>query len=120
MKILLVEDDELQGASLKLLLEVAGHEVVWCVVPSEVDAKLRELIPDALLIDYRLPGECGVELWRRLRRDTAAAGCPAVLVTASSIEEVERLKLEVTGEPIQVLRKPFTLEELMAALGVKS
>lgn len=55
-------------------LRLEGHDVVGCAADGEGALELcRELTPDVLVVDYRMPpGPNGVEVARRMRRDMPA------------------------------------------------
>jgi DNA-binding NarL/FixJ family response regulator len=66
------DPDALDLACTDLRLE--GHEIVGCANDGEAALALcRELEPDVLVIDYRMPpGPNGAEVARRMRQDMPA------------------------------------------------
>ncbi len=81
LPVLLVEDDRLFAATLRLGLEAAGLQV--CLAPSAEDAlNLLETVTVSLaIIDEGLPGCSGVEFAARLRE---RHGLPFIFLTACS------------------------------------
>jgi DNA-binding response OmpR family regulator len=79
-----------------------------------VDA-LREVktaVPDLVVLDLMLPEVDGLEVCRRLRRDTRTASVPIIMLTAKS-DEVDRVVgLEVGAD--DYVGKPFSPKELVA------
>jgi signal transduction histidine kinase/ActR/RegA family two-component response regulator len=69
--VLLVEDDPDGGASLKALLERAGHRVTVCRDGSSGLHRARESHPDVIILDIGLPDSNGYEIARLLRADPA-------------------------------------------------
>ena len=68
-RVLLVEDDEEERRLLKELLETEGVAVVGDVGDGERAVELaRELEPDVVLMDIRMPGMSGLEAARILDR----------------------------------------------------
>ena len=65
--ILIVEDEEPLSLLLRYNLEAEGYEVETVARGDEADARLREMRPDLVLLDWMLPGLSGIELCRRLR-----------------------------------------------------
>ena len=57
-RILVVDDEENIGRSLRLILEREGHEVALAHSVAEARAEVEE--PDLLLLDVRLPDGNGV------------------------------------------------------------
>lgn len=70
-RVLVIEDNLDAGDSLRVVLELEGHEVTLARDgQSGYEAALR-LRPDVVLCDIGLPGMDGYELARRLRREPA-------------------------------------------------
>src|SRR6266568_1447190 len=82
--ILLVEDEAVISS---LLVEVIVQETPYrAIVATDGRAALQlvqHFTPDLLLLDYRLPGMNGIELYDRLHSNEALAAIPAILMTAS-------------------------------------
>ena len=79
IRIVLIEDNDVFREALELLLTLTGEiEVVGAAASGSRAVDLcRELSPDVLLVDYRLPGLDGVQVIRTVRKH-----CPAVAVVA--------------------------------------
>ena len=97
---------------LRYNLEAEGYEVDTVERGDEAEARLRESVPDLLLLDWMLPGISGIELCRRLRARDATRTLPIIMLTARG-EESERVRGLATGADDYVV-KPFSLPELMA------
>ena len=74
IRLLLVDDQELVRAGLRAVLRrELGFEVVGeCGDGGEAAAAVRELRPDAVLMDVRMPRVDGVTATRELRQDPDA------------------------------------------------
>ena len=70
----------------------------------------RELAPDLVVVDHRLPDLDGVEVCRHLREDRTTAATPIIAVTASP----EALRAGGC-QADAVLTKPCQLDTLIAA-----
>jgi CheY-like chemotaxis protein len=70
-RILVIEDNADAAESLRLILELDGHEVTVTATGEEGVAKARELRPEVVLSDIGLPGMSGYEVARTLRADPA-------------------------------------------------
>jgi two-component system phosphate regulon response regulator PhoB len=110
--ILIVEDEEPLTMLLRYNFEAEGFEVESAVRGDDADLRLRERVPDLLVLDWMLPGLSGIELCRRLRARAATAQLPILMLTARG-EEDERIRGLSTGADDYVV-KPFSVPELMA------
>ncbi len=108
----MVEDEEALSILLRYNLESEGYTVDAIMRGDEADIRLKEEVPDLLILDWMLPGLSGVELCRRLRGRPDTAGLPIIMLTARG-EEAERVRgLQVGADDYVV--KPFSTPELMA------
>jgi two-component system phosphate regulon response regulator PhoB len=110
--ILIVEDEEPLTLLLRYNLEAAGYEVEVAARGDEAELRVRERLPDLMILDWMLPGLSGIELCRRLRARDATAHLPILMLTARG-EEDERIRGLATGADDYVV-KPFSVAELMA------
>jgi PAS domain S-box-containing protein len=110
-KVLVIDDDEDVRAFLIVSLEGLGHDVIAAEGGEEGLARLRESRPDLALVDYAMPNMHGAEVARAARE--IAPGLPIVFVTGYA--ESEQLDAAL-GAGAPVLRKPFTLAQLQAAV----
>jgi len=107
--IVVAEDERDLNNLLKRHLEDEGHRVVQALDgPAAVLAAQRDR-PDLVILDWMLPGLDGLEVCRRVRRESIV---PILMLTARS-EEIDRvLGLEVGAD--DYLTKPFSIRELLA------
>jgi two-component system phosphate regulon response regulator PhoB len=110
--IMVVEDEEPLTLLLRYNLEAEGYHVETVARGDEAELRLRELVPDLLLLDWMLPGLSGIELCRRLRQRVETQRLPIILLTARG-EESERVRGLATGADDYVV-KPFSVPELVA------
>ncbi len=109
--ILVVEDDQDIGKLLKLHLADMGYLVD---LVQDGDGGLKAALAkryDLVILDLMLPGMDGLELCRRLRRESSTY-TPILMVTARSSELDRVLGLEVGAD--DYLTKPFSVRELLA------
>jgi two-component system, OmpR family, phosphate regulon response regulator PhoB len=110
--ILVVEDEEALILLLRYNFVAAGYDVEAVTRGDEAELRLRERLPDLLVLDWMLPGLSGIELCRRLRARPETALLPILMLTARG-EEDERIRGLATGADDYVV-KPFSVAELMA------
>ena len=113
MRIVLIDDHALFRVGLKGLLERSGIEVIGCAGNGREGIELvRELNPDIVLLDMRIPDMSGIEVLKALR--DGGAEMPVVMLTTSDRKEdlVESLKSGAQG----YLLKEMEPDELVTAL----
>lgn len=116
-RVLLVEDDDEMRSLLSAVLGAEGYQVHEARDGREFDAYLarallgRELVPDLIVSDIRMPGYTGLEVVESLRRFDWSI--PVVMVTAFGTGEThaEARRLGVAA----TLDKPFDLDDLVRA-----
>ena len=109
VRVLLVEDDDAIAEPLIDGLGTHGFDVTW--LQSGRDA-VDSLPVDLVLLDLGLPGEDGMEVFRRLRERMPSV--PVIMLTARG-DEIDRvLGLEMGADDYVV--KPFGLRELVARM----
>ena len=111
-RILVVEDEEALTTLLRYNLEAEGYEVETVARGDDADTRLKERLPDLIVLDWMLPGLSGIELCRRLRARPETKQLPIIMLTARG-EEQERVRGLATGADDYVV-KPFSVPELMA------
>ncbi|WAP70753.1 phosphate regulon transcriptional regulator PhoB [Jiella pelagia] len=111
-RIAVVEDEEALGVLLRYNLEAEGYTVDVIARGDEADLRLKEELPDLLILDWMLPGLSGVELCRRLRQREESERLPIIMLTARG-EESERVRGLSVGADDYVV-KPFSTPELVA------
>ena len=111
-RILIVEDEEPLTLLLRYNLESEGFDVESAARGDEAETRLKESVPDLILLDWMLPGISGIELCRRLRARPETEQLPIIMLTARS-EEGERVRGLSTGADDYVV-KPFSVPELIA------
>jgi two-component system phosphate regulon response regulator PhoB len=110
--ILIAEDEEQLMILLRYNLEVEGYTVEGAIRGDEAELKLRENVPDLVLLDWMLPGVSGIELCRRLRMRRETERLPVIMLTARG-EEEDRVRGLATGADDYIV-KPFSVPELLA------
>ena len=111
-KILVVEDEESLSVLLRYNLEAEGYQVETVMRGDEAEIRLRENVPDLLVLDWMLPGISGIELCRRLRIRAETERLPVIMLTARG-EESDRVRGLSTGAD-DYLVKPFSMPEFVA------
>ncbi|MDO8359502.1 MAG: phosphate regulon transcriptional regulator PhoB [Devosia sp.] len=112
--ILIVEDEADLAELMRYNLEAEGFRVVTAESGDEAVERIRDGVPDLILLDWMLPGLSGIELCRRWRSREETARTPIIMITARG-EEEERVRGLATGADDYVV-KPFSMPELVARI----
>ena len=88
-KILIVEDSPTQALRLQLELEAQQWSAVSVGTADEALTQIERSPPEAIVVDYCLPGMSGDELCRRVRMNINTRGIPIIMLTADEHEERE-------------------------------
>jgi two-component system phosphate regulon response regulator PhoB len=112
--ILIVEDEADLRELIRYNLEAAEFRIVTAESGDEAVERIRDGVPDLILLDWMLPGLSGIELCRRWRSREETARTPIIMITARG-EEEERVRGLATGADDYVV-KPFSMPELVARI----
>ncbi|MFZ1699245.1 MAG: response regulator transcription factor [Pyrinomonadaceae bacterium] len=112
--ILIIEDDADIAESLEYNLK---RESFRPVIAESGEKGLRLALdetttPSLIILDLMLPGMSGLELCRRLRRESMTERTPIIMLTARAAEGDRILGLETGADDYVV--KPFSIKEVMA------
>ncbi len=113
-RILVVEDEPAIQELVALNLAQAGYEAALAASAEEALERIREALPDLVLLDWMLPGQSGIELARRLRADERTKRLPVIMLTARGAEEDKLRGLETGAD--DYVTKPFSMKELQARI----
>jgi DNA-binding NarL/FixJ family response regulator len=114
IRVLLVEDNQVFREALELVLGMRPDMEVVAAVPdgTQAAATARDVRPDVVVMDYRLPGLDGVHATRAVRE-----ACPpaAVICLTASASLRERDALTEAGV-VACLRKDDGLDAVISAI----
>lgn len=112
MRVLLAEDDEMIGASLKQALAGAGWSVDWVKDGLLAQSALADGDYACVLLDLGLPGRDGIEVLRKARG--AGDRTPVLVLTARDGVDSRVAGLDLGADDYLV--KPYDLQELLARM----
>ena len=110
-RVLIVEDDAAIGQVLQRSLQLEGYEVA--LAPDGVSAleQAYDFEPDAVILDLGLPRLDGIDVAKRIRKDSEV---PILMLTARDALESRVEGLDIGADDYLV--KPFERQELLARL----
>ena len=106
---LIVEDEPDTADAYREALRMDGVRALTVLNGRDALRRAEELIPDLIILDYRLPDLHGRELCRQLRANPETGQVPILVVTASPQDNPD------SDCPDAVLTKPCLLPTLLAA-----
>jgi len=109
-RVLIVDDEENIGRSLKLILEREGYAVGTCLTAGE--AKAFSQRQDVYLIDVRLPDGSGIDLVRWLRANDVTAPVLMISGHGTIAEAVEATR----AGAFDFLEKPLSRDKVLLSL----
>ena len=115
MSTILVADDEFDMlSSIRSILEEEGHEVVIVANGAEALDALQKQDVDLVISDVMMPKLSGYELVQRMRELKRHKETPAIVMSCVRPAAKEK---GLGGSTF--LSKPFTIDELLAAVHAK-
>jgi len=120
--VLLVEDDKFLRELLVRKLEAVGFKVSTAVDGREALKKVKEELPELVLLDLVLPGVDGFDILKQIKEDSETSKIPVIILSnLGQREEVEKgLKL---GADDYLIKAHFTPDEIISkissVLGIK-
>lgn len=104
MQTVLVVDDEFGVAEvLQSILEDEGYRVATAINGKQAMARLGELTPDLIMLDYMMPIMDGAQALAAIRQNPTFARTPVIMMSSLEEEVVRESATEYNG----FLRKPF-------------
>jgi len=112
-RVLIVDDEPNMARAIERVLRGAGFETAVASNGFEAGAMLPIFKPALMTLDLRMPGLDGLDVLRFLKKNELPAPLKTLVVSADS---EERLQMALALGAHGVVRKPFTNEELLAAV----
>jgi DNA-binding response OmpR family regulator len=112
MHVLIVEDSDSIRSMIHVLMTASGHEVEAVSTGAKgLDAALTRR-PDAILLDFHLPGPFdGLEVCRRIRQTESTRAIPIVVIGARADDAAKASALDAGATAYYT--KPFSPTALL-------
>jgi two-component system phosphate regulon response regulator PhoB len=112
--VLVVDDEPAIREMIRFALEQAGMSVISASDAHDALLSISERRPDIILLDWMMPGISGIEMTRRLRKDSYTEDIPIIMLTAKVTEDDKVTGLEAGTDDYII--KPFSPRELIARI----
>jgi CheY-like chemotaxis protein len=116
-RILVVDDKAHLLRLMRMILEDEHYQVSILQEGRGAFDRVKESLPDLVILDLKLADSSGLEILRDLKGDRTTADIPVIVYTAAVLEAEEVLQL-IASDParyqsVRVLQKPFDLDALL-------
>ncbi|HST87140.1 MAG TPA: response regulator transcription factor [Ktedonobacterales bacterium] len=109
MTVLVVDDEPRLVDVVRMNLEVEGYRVVEAANGYEALDRLKQDLPDLVILDVMMPELDGFETLRRIR---AVSNVPVIMLTVRN-EESDRIRGLEIGADDYISKSPFSPRELL-------
>jgi two-component system phosphate regulon response regulator PhoB len=113
-RVLIVEDEPAIAELVAVNLRHNGFAPVWAEDGAAAQRELDAVLPDAILLDWMLPGQSGLALARKWRADARTKTVPILMLTARGDEPDKVQGLDAGAD--DYITKPFSTQELLARI----
>jgi two-component system phosphate regulon response regulator PhoB len=113
-RILIVEDEPSIAELIAVNLRHNGLAPIWAEDGESAQREIDTVLPDAILLDWMLPGQSGILLARRWRADARTRAIPILILTARGDEPDKVAGLDAGAD--DYITKPFSTQELLARI----
>jgi signal transduction histidine kinase/DNA-binding response OmpR family regulator len=93
-RLLLVDDNDVARYILRELLDQPWLQVEEVSNGTAAANRLKENVPDAMILDLLMPDISGFEILRQVRADKTTENLPVLIYTSKPLSESERAQLE--------------------------
>ena len=113
-RILVVEDEPAIAELIAINLQHGGFTAVVAQDSVTAQRELDAVLPDAILLDWMLPGQSGLALARQWRKNERTKSIPILMLTARGDEPDKVAGLDAGAD--DYITKPFSTQELLARI----
>lgn len=113
-RVLIVEDEPAIAELIAVNLRHNGLAPVWAEDGTAAQREIDAVLPDAILLDWMLPGQSGLALARKWRGDARTRAIPILMLTARGDEPDKVAGLDAGAD--DYITKPFSTQELLARI----
>ena len=106
-RVLIVDDEPNLVDAIRMYLEMEGYVILTAMSGREAIEKLRDLLPDLIVLDVMMPGMDGFETLREIRK---VSNVPVIMLTARGEEDDKVRGLRLGAD--DYVPKPFSQREL--------
>ena len=113
-RVLIVEDEPPIAELIAVNLRHNGFQPTWAMDSETAQRELDDQLPDVILLDWMLPGESGLALAKKWRKDARTKSVPILMLTARGDESDRVAGLDAGADDYII--KPFSTKEMLARI----
>ncbi len=113
-RVLIVEDEAPIAELIAVNLRHNGFQPTWAMDSETAQRELDDQLPDVILLDWMLPGESGLALAKKWRKDARTKSVPILMLTARGDESDRVAGLDAGADDYII--KPFSTKEMLARI----
>jgi two-component system phosphate regulon response regulator PhoB len=113
-RVLIVEDEAPIAELIAVNLRHNGFQPTWAMDSETAQRELDDQLPDVILLDWMLPGESGLALAKKWRKDSRTKSVPILMLTARGDESDRVAGLDAGADDYII--KPFSTKEMLARI----
>jgi len=108
-RVLVIDDEQMIRWSVQQTLQAAGYEVAEADTAANGLARFRELEPEVVFLDVRLPDDDGLNVLRTMKGES---GSDAAVIIMTAFGEIRTAVEAMRLGAFDYLKKPFDFDEL--------
>ena len=112
IRILCIEDEAEMIELMRLILSRKGYQVSGAAGGQEGLEKVREEMPDLVLLDLMMPDMGGWEVYQQMKADEKLKDIPVIIVTAKA-QNIDKVLGLYIAKVDDYIAKPFSPSELI-------
>jgi two-component system phosphate regulon response regulator PhoB len=113
-RVLIVEDEPSIAELIAVNLRHNGFQPVWAEDGVSAQREMDAVLPDAILLDWMLPGQSGITLAKKWRGESRTKAIPILMLTARGDEPDKVAGLDAGAD--DYITKPFSTQEMLARI----
>lgn len=115
-KILIIDDDKLLNNLLEKKLILAGYDVVIAENGDKGIKKIKEEMPDLVLLDITMPVMDGYEVLENIEKDDSIKDIPVIVISNSGEPiEIQRIKKNKIVKD-WIIKINFDIDEVLSTI----
>jgi len=114
LRVMVIDDSKTIRRTAETLLKKEGYEVVTAVDGFEALAKIADMLPDIIFVDIMMPRLDGYQTCALIKNNPNFKETPVIMLSSKD-GLFDKARGRICGSD-QYLTKPFTRDELLAAI----